>query len=66
MKSIFVYIKGLQVWYSDRAKYGLRPLNSSELLKTEEGLAALHTLMNANLEYLFLPALLYCRPVLNL
>ena len=42
-----------------RQKYGIRPLNSIELLRTEEGLAALHTIMNANLKYLYLPALLY-------
>lgn len=57
---LHLYI-GLQIWYGDREKFGLRPLNSTELLKTEEGLAALHTLMNADLEYLFLPALLYCK-----
>lgn len=54
------YNDGLQVWFNDRKKFGLRSLNSTELLKTEEGLAALHTLMNANLKYLYLPALLYC------
>lgn len=54
------YNDGLQVWFADRKKFGLRPINSTELLKTEEGLAALHTLMSANLDYLFLPALLYC------
>ncbi|CAF0909439.1 unnamed protein product [Brachionus calyciflorus] len=50
---------GLQTWFNDRKKFGLRSLNSNELLQTEEGLAALHTLMSANLKYLFLPALLY-------
>lgn len=54
------YNDGLQIWYGDRQKYGIRPLNSIELLRTEEGLAALHTLMNANLKFLYLPALLYC------
>jgi hypothetical protein len=49
----------LQIWFSERKKFGLRSLNSIELLRTEEGLAALHTLMNANLKYLYLPALLY-------
>jgi hypothetical protein len=47
------------VWYSSRKFYGLRPLSSAELCRTEEGLAALHTVMNANLKFLFLPALFY-------
>jgi hypothetical protein len=52
--------EGLQCWFMDRPKFGLEPLNSTELLSTEEGIAAIHTVMNANLKYLFLPALLYC------
>jgi hypothetical protein len=51
---------GLQVWFKNRGKYGLRQLQSRELASTEEGLAALNTLMSANLKYLYLPALLYC------
>lgn len=50
---------GLQIWFAERKKFGLRSMNSIELLRTEEGLAALHTLMNANLKFLYLPALLY-------
>ncbi|RMZ94215.1 hypothetical protein BpHYR1_004843 [Brachionus plicatilis] len=53
------YNDGLQIWFNERKKFGLRPTNSTDLLQTEEGLAALNTLVNANLKYLFLPALLY-------
>jgi hypothetical protein len=52
--------QGLQPWYSRRKKHGLRSVNSNELLKTEEGIACIHTLVNANIKFLFLPALLYC------
>jgi hypothetical protein len=52
--------KGLQVWFRDRKRWGLRQMSSRELVATEEGLAALNTLQSANLKYLYLPALLYC------
>ncbi len=59
-KSFWLFI-GFQIWFSDRNKFGLRSLNSRDVLKTEEGLAALHTLMNARLKYLYIPALFYCK-----
>ncbi len=55
------YNDGLQAWFADRKKYGLRSADTNELMRTEEGLAALHTLINANLKYLYLPALFYCK-----
>ncbi len=51
---------GLQPWFSDRPRFGLRALKSQNLLETEEGLAAINTLLQANYKMLFFPALTYC------
>jgi len=50
---------GLQPWYSDRKKFGLRGGGSRESVTTEEGLATVNTLLNAKTKYLFSSALLY-------
>ena len=52
---------GLQPWFSDRQRFGLRALKSQALLETEEGLAAVNTLLQANHKLLFFPALTYCK-----
>ena len=39
------YNDGLQPWFADRKKFGLRGLDTPELMATEEGLAACHTLL---------------------
>ncbi|KAK3096593.1 hypothetical protein FSP39_001549 [Pinctada imbricata] len=50
---------GLQPWYSDRKRFNLRGLGSLEELRTEEGLAAINTILNAKAHYLWGPALQY-------
>lgn len=50
---------GLQPWFSDRKKFGLRGYGSRDTMITEEGLAALNTVVMANTKFLFAPALLY-------
>ncbi|XP_072021972.1 microtubule-associated tyrosine carboxypeptidase 1-like [Amphiura filiformis] len=50
---------GLQPWFSDRPRFGLRGLKSQGLLETEEGLAAINTLLQSNHKMLFFPALTY-------
>ncbi|KAJ8315368.1 hypothetical protein KUTeg_007518 [Tegillarca granosa] len=50
---------GLQPWYSDRRRWGIRGLQSLEQLRTEEGLAAINTILNAKARYLWGPAMLY-------
>ncbi|XP_071818934.1 microtubule-associated tyrosine carboxypeptidase 1-like [Apostichopus japonicus] len=53
------YNDGLQPWFSNRLKFGLQKLKSYSLQQTEEGLAALNTVLKARSKYLFYPALLY-------
>lgn len=55
------YNDGLQPWFSNRLKFGLQKLKSYSLQQTEEGLAALNTVLKARSKYLFYPALLYCK-----
>ncbi|KAF6029041.1 hypothetical protein EB796_012651 [Bugula neritina] len=50
---------GLQPWYADRKKFGLRSTRGYHFRKTEEGLAALNTVLQAKSRYLYGPALLY-------
>jgi len=50
---------GFQPWYSDRKRFGLRSGSCRESVSTEEGLATVNTLLNANTKYLFSAALLY-------
>lgn len=50
---------GLQPWFADRTRFGIRGLSGLEQLRTEEGLAAINTVLNAKVKYLWGPALLY-------
>ena len=52
---------GLQPWFSDREKFGLRAMKTREYLASEEGLATLNTIISANSKYLFRAALQYCK-----
>lgn len=51
---------GLQPWFSDRKKFGLRPMSCRESSATEEGLATLNTVLNSRSKYLWKAALTYC------
>ncbi|CAF1391187.1 unnamed protein product [Didymodactylos carnosus] len=51
--------EGLQPWFKDRAQFGLKDPNCRQILTTEEGLASLHTLIEAHQQYLFSSALSY-------
>lgn len=53
--------EGNQPWFSDRKKFHLRESGTIEGLTSEEGLAAIHSIFNANVRYLWLPALQYCK-----
>jgi len=50
---------GLQPWFASRDKFGIKSLRSYQLLRTEEGLATINTVLNARVKYLWYPALLY-------
>nr|XP_022295465.1 uncharacterized protein KIAA0895-like isoform X3 [Crassostrea virginica] len=50
---------GLQPWFTDRKRFGVRGLGSLEQLKTEEGLACINTVLNARVRYLWSSALQY-------
>jgi len=50
---------GLQPWYADRKTFGLRSVRGYHFRKTEEGLAALNTVLQAKSKFLYGPALLY-------
>ncbi|XP_070568776.1 microtubule-associated tyrosine carboxypeptidase 1-like [Ptychodera flava] len=50
---------GLQPWYSNRDRFGLRGVKSLQLLETEEGLATVNTHIQAKVPLLFMPALVY-------
>ncbi|EDO33535.1 predicted protein [Nematostella vectensis] len=50
---------GLQPWFSNRQKFGLRSSRSLCGLVCEEGLAAINTLLQSQVKLLFMPALLY-------
>ncbi|CAH1800094.1 unnamed protein product [Owenia fusiformis] len=50
---------GLQPWFCDRKKFGIKGHKSRSLVVTEEGLAILHTVLQAKTKYLFGPAVLY-------
>ena len=52
---------GLQPWFASRDKFGIKSLRSYQLLRTEEGLATINTVLNARVKYLWYPALLYCK-----
>jgi len=51
--------EGLQPWYSDRKKFNLSESKSYDMLKSEEGLAAIHTTLKMPTYHLFFPAILY-------
>ncbi|XP_045197578.2 uncharacterized protein LOC123552187 isoform X1 [Mercenaria mercenaria] len=53
------YNDGLQPWFAERTRFGIRGISGLEHLRTEEGLAAVNTILNANCRYLWGPALLY-------
>ncbi|KAL4232574.1 hypothetical protein ACF0H5_007264 [Mactra antiquata] len=53
------YNDGLQPWFAERTKFGIRGTSCLEQLRTEEGLAAVNTILNAKCRYLWGPALLY-------
>ncbi len=55
---------GLQPWFASRDKFGIKSLRSYQLLRTEEGLATINTVLNARVKYLWYPALLYCKSAL--
>ncbi|XP_028413347.1 uncharacterized protein KIAA0895-like [Dendronephthya gigantea] len=50
---------GFQPWFSNRRLFGLRSLNSKHLRTTEEGLAAINTLLQLKCRLLWWPAFLY-------
>jgi hypothetical protein len=52
---------GFQPWFSNRKLFGLRSLNSRHLKTTEEGFAAINTLLQLNCRLLWWPAFLYCK-----
>ena len=56
-----MYNEGFQPWYRDRARFDLRGTTTRQYFATEEGLAAINTVLNANFKYLWLPAILYCK-----
>lgn len=51
---------GLQPWYSDRKRFGIKGMSSLEHMRAEEGLAAIHTVLDARERFLWGPAMLYC------
>ncbi|KAK3747754.1 hypothetical protein QZH41_008784 [Actinostola sp. cb2023] len=50
---------GLQPWFSNRQKFGLRPSKSYCGVICEEGLAAINTTLQSHVKLLWAPALLY-------
>ena len=56
---------GLQPWFTDRKRFGVRGLGSLEQLRTEEGLACINTVLNARVRYLWSSALQYCKSERN-
>nr|XP_054753362.1 uncharacterized protein LOC129259115 [Lytechinus pictus] len=50
---------GIQPWFSNREQFGLKKFSSHLLLETEEGLATINTLIQANKKFLWFPAILY-------
>ncbi|XP_069124385.1 microtubule-associated tyrosine carboxypeptidase 1-like isoform X3 [Argopecten irradians] len=50
---------GLQPWYSDRRRFGIKGMGSLEHMRAEEGLAAIHTILEAKERFLWGPAMLY-------
>jgi len=56
-----MYNEGFQPWYRDRMRFNLRATNTRQYFATEEGLAAINTLLNAKFKYLWTPAILYCK-----
>lgn len=51
---------GFQPWFSDRAKFGLRSLGAFEGKCTEEGLAAINTVLRGRVKLLWGAAFAYC------
>jgi len=51
--------EGLQPWYSDRKKFNLPESRSYEMLKAEEGLAAINTVLKMPTNHLWFPSILY-------
>ena len=51
---------GLQPWFPDRRKFGLRGMKCRDSVASEEGLAAVNTVLNAKSKYLWSAALVYC------
>ena len=56
---------GLQPWFSDRRKFGMRAGGSRESVATEEGLATLNTVLGARTKYLWAAAILYCKSAMG-
>lgn len=56
-----MYNEGFQPWYRDRVRFNLRGTNTRQYIATEEGLAAINTILHANYQYLWMPAILYCK-----
>lgn len=55
------YNDGFQPWYTDRKKFSLHSYGSRSSVASEEGLACLNTMINANTKYLWGSALAYCK-----
>jgi hypothetical protein len=51
--------EGLQPWYSDRKKFNISESRSYDMLKAEEGLAAIHTVLKMPTNHLWFPSILY-------
>jgi len=61
-----MYNEGFQPWYRDRVRFNLRGTTTRQYFATEEGLAAINTMLNANFKYLWMPAILYCKHMLSI
>lgn len=50
---------GLQIWFSNRVKFGLTSYKSQAMKDTEEGFASLNTAFESKVKYIWGPAMLY-------
>jgi len=68
LKQVRAFNDGFQPWYSNRKRFSLRASAMTTLpaIRSEEGLAAINTIMNSRVRYLWLPALQYCKFFLGL
>lgn len=63
LTQVRAYNDGFQPWFSNRKRFSLRGSQMTTLpaIRSEEGLAAINTIMNSRVRYLWLPALQYCK-----